>query len=342
MKIRALTRGLKRISAAVGDPVKQRYLKEVVKTGHYVKDSENREFDITGDMLENWVVQFHSMNKNGVDVTMPSMHDFVGDPDKNRGYVRDMFIEGDSLMIVAELIGQDAIDAAPRCNVSISTELEVVDCKGNKYAEPIVHIALCTDPLFTNLGEFVPIAASRRRKEKNMNWDAIKTGLEIEAEMTDDNAGELILAKLSEFKESTGEKIADLEATIKASRKEEGRKPEPMLVKLASDNRRMKIETLVSAGRITPDIAKKADAKFVGKDGGRVELSIGNSRGDGFDDWFDLAADNDPVKLKEQTRAQTLHTMHDDNKSSAGDNVLVCSAKRRAKEAEKRGLVSSR
>lgn len=54
------------------DIPRQRFRKEVVRVGKYIKDFTGQEIDITRDMLNNWVVEFQRMKANGVEVKIPS------------------------------------------------------------------------------------------------------------------------------------------------------------------------------------------------------------------------------------------------------------------------------
>jgi len=149
-------------SATVFESIpRQRFRKEVVRIGKYVKDATGQAFNITRDVLQNWVFQFQRMRKNGVKVPIPSTHEGASDPDKIRGVVEDLFIDGDSLVMTCELVGEDGIAAAARNDVSLGSPPDFTDGHGNQYPQPILHVALCPDPVIPGLGDFIPIAASR-------------------------------------------------------------------------------------------------------------------------------------------------------------------------------------
>jgi hypothetical protein len=139
-----------------GQPVR-RFLKELIKAGHYVKEADGLEFDVTPTLLEHWAATFARMRANGLNVPVPSGH--THDGAANRGWVRHLFRAGDSLYGVVDLVG-DGIPMAATNDVSIYAVPEFTDGHGNRYQWPILHVALCTDPVVPGLGGFLPIAAA--------------------------------------------------------------------------------------------------------------------------------------------------------------------------------------
>ena len=71
-----------------GQPVR-RFLKELIKTGHYVKECDGLEFDVTPELLAHWAATFARMRANGLNVPVPSGH--THDGTANRGWVRHLF-----------------------------------------------------------------------------------------------------------------------------------------------------------------------------------------------------------------------------------------------------------
>ncbi len=173
----------------------QRFRKEIIRIGGYVKGA--REFDITPAVLQHWATTFGEMKANGVKIPIPNQHDTSGDPDKNRGWVVDMFVDDDALVMVCDLIGDDAIKAASRCDVSIFSPPEFTDGKGRIYEWPITHVALVTDPAIPGLGEFVSIAASREWENTTMKWVNIGKALGIKDDLTAETAEKLICASVA-------------------------------------------------------------------------------------------------------------------------------------------------
>lgn len=149
---RALAKG----RSVAGQPVR-RFLKELIKTGHYVKEADGLEFDVTPALLEHWAATFARMRANGLRVPVPNGH--THDGAANRGWVRHLFRAGDSLYGVVDLVG-DGIPMAATNDVSIYAVPKFTDGRGNRYRWPILHVALCTDPVVPGLGGFLPIAAA--------------------------------------------------------------------------------------------------------------------------------------------------------------------------------------
>lgn len=330
------------------DIPRQKFRKEVVRVGKFVKDSEGREFDFGADVLTNWVTQFQRMRKNGVKVPICSTHDGANDPDAMRGYVEDLFIEGDTLIMACELIGEDSIKAAARNDVSLGSHAEFVDGHGNTYTRPIMHIALCPDPVVPGLGEFVPLAASlnaKSRKEVDvMDYRKIQEAFGIDKEMTKESAESILLSHaktVDELAQTCIKVKADLKALM--DKKKEGdtklsRDVDPVTVGLLADNRKLKLEALVLAAKITPAVRDELAKDWADKEAVTLELSRDGAGIDVFDRFLNAIAKNDPVKLKEQTGPQANAELSR-NTNDSKKNPLVADAEKRAKEAKDAGMV---
>lgn len=142
---------------ATGQPV-QRFVKAVIRTGVYIHPTQGWKLEVTPERIDGWVAAFGKMRANGVRVEVPVDHSFKADD--NRGFVVDAYREGDRLMMVHELIGQDAIALAGRADVSVWIEPNFKDGKGVQYGEAIIHSSLVQKPVVPGLGAFVPMAAS--------------------------------------------------------------------------------------------------------------------------------------------------------------------------------------
>lgn len=311
---------------------RRKFRKDLIKTGTYVKDSEGIEFQITSDTLRHWVQQFSQMKANGVKVPIPSGHKNAGDADKNRGYVEDIFIVGDMLVMSCEMIGKEGIEAAAKSDVSIYSPEDLKDGHGTVYERPIEHVALCTDPVVPGLGEFIPLAASQSAKGKAMDLKKIKEVFNIEEDLTPENVEALVLSKHADTVKTLEELGAKLKVLEVSLEKKDGPKPDPQLVSLSSDNRKMKLEGLVAAGRITPAVLAKLSKLYV--DHIPVALSLSNGTANQFDLVFEALKENDPVVLKEMTGKQVTLSALDNPVEGDKPNMLVADAERRAKEAK--------
>lgn len=329
-----------------GTPVK-RFRKEVMRVGEYVKGNDR--FGITRDTLMHWAAQFARMKANGVKIPMPATHEAEGDPDKNRGWVTEMYVEGDSLLINCDLVGKDGIDCAKKADVSIKSPAKAPDGHGNEYVRPITHVAMCTDPVVPGLNAFIPIAASLAAKEKQtmkLKKTAKALGLK-EADLTDDKVDELLCSGVAKLQEQN-EKFKEAETKFKASEKTlkaslvdlkksaDAKEVDPVMLDLLTENRQGKLDHLVECSRITPAVRDKINAELLAPEALTLELSTG--RKSGFDFWVKVLAENDPVKLREQSRDKTTMTLS--RPKEGGDpDMLANMADDRRKEAEALSVV---
>ncbi|HQU42146.1 MAG TPA: hypothetical protein PK867_05015 [Pirellulales bacterium] len=144
-----------------GQPLR-RFVKEIIRAGRYVKDADGQAFSVTPEMLDRFAASTSSYLKAGNKIPMPVTH--TDDPEANRGWVRDVYRDGDSLYATCDLVGEDGIRLAGTCDVSIFAPPEYVDGSGNRYQWPILHVALCTDPVVAGLAGFVPVQTSQSKQ----------------------------------------------------------------------------------------------------------------------------------------------------------------------------------
>jgi hypothetical protein len=320
----------------------QRFTKELIHVGRFRSPQTGEPFDVTDDMLADWAKTFKAMRANGIKVPIPQTHDTSGNTDNNRGWVEDMVHEGDKLLGVLELHADDPEQLAKVSDVSIYSPPEFVDGEGRTYKRPILHVALCTDPLIPGLGGFqpvtVPLAASgkteivnvsifaEQEEVKKMDLKALQEALGLADELTEENAVETITKLVAALKA----RVAELEAATKEKPKEEPAttasrtppEPDPEIVRLAAENRTMKLEGLVAAGRITPAVRDKLKGIFLGPENAALKASLGKGDGAAFDGFVEALKENDPVKLGEQTRGQTLTLQNPHNAAPKIDPEL--------------------
>jgi hypothetical protein len=138
---------------AAGLPV-QRFRKELIRTGTFTKDADGVTFSVDRKTLDHWAATFSRMREAGYKAPVPVGHEGAADPEKNRGWLVDVYPEGDSLVGVIELHGEEAIKLAGVADTSIFTQKRFTDDKGQSYDWPILHVALCTDPVIQGLKPF--------------------------------------------------------------------------------------------------------------------------------------------------------------------------------------------
>jgi len=261
------------------------YRKELIRVGQYVKAATNQRINVTKERLNHWVKTFSQWIANGNKVPIPAMHEREGDPLANQGWVTSLFIKGNSLYGIMELFDETL---ALVSDVSIAVPNEITDGKGNKYKQPITHVALTTTPVVSGLEDFIKLSLSTGEN----NMDFIKK----------------IAAKLKIAKENPTEEdvmlALDSNVAAPAALENQTAVPATQVVKLVSENREIKLSGLVKAGIITPAIKDVIAARYVENKAVTLELSKGED--DGFDFLYDVLSKNNPVDLKEVTGVQSL------------------------------------
>lgn len=291
----------------------QKYVKEIIRTGDFFKAETAQRFPVDEAKLDHWVQTFEDYTANGNRVPVPNGHDFQGDPDRNRGYCVGMFREGKSLFGVLEMVGDDAIAAASRCDVSIYSPKSFTDSEDNSYLWPIRHIALTTDPVINRLGPFVPvahekIAAGRDNGPKKVSLYSLTQGAEImdwaklhkqlgitgDTELTADNANELILAFVkdtvgtqvktqvkAQIDDATKTAVTEAKVEFAASHGDKKEKIPAYAIKAIAKGRKSDLQTLVFGRHITPAVADAMTKRYTS------DASIALSHQNGSDEEFD-------------------------------------------------------
>jgi len=272
------------------------FRKEVLKVGHYVKESTNQAFDITVEFLDSLVATFDRWIAGGNKCPVPLGHERVHLPEFNRGWVKSLFREDNSLYGILELSDPEL---ALTTDVSVCVEGEVTDGKGIKYENVLTHIALTCEPVVGQLQNFMKLSLSNG--ETNMEFLtklATKLGIKNAEE-------EAILLALETKTKDKVEASNSVETKI-----------DP-LVKLVSENRAMKLSNLVKAGLITPAVKDVIAARYV--EPKVLALSMQDKADDGFDLLQDILVQNRRVDLDETTGVQSLELS---NPAAAQPNAI--------------------
>ena len=311
-----------------GQPVR-RFRKELIRTGQYIKPSEGLDFQVNQKTLDHWAAVFSEMRSNGVRVPIPAGHitddmSAAAQAEANRGWLVDLFREGDSLIGIIDLVG-DGIKLAGTTNVSIYSPSKYIDGKGNRYDWPITHVALCVDPVIPGLEGFVSIAAAHGQpparvpvltlqegitmSDPAMNPDAA-VGSSKPSDAIKESFKTAVHAVIDDDSLDVAGKIKKIKAILQAQEKALGlfdsgtatstpavsdaaevtvpmvaASLNPMLVRLAAENYGHKLAKLVEGGRITPAVRNKLAAEFIGAD--RRALALSLSAGENGCDHFD-------------------------------------------------------
>lgn len=144
-----------------GHPVRY-FRKEVLPGRPLVHPKTGRRFHYPPEKMDQLIATFSRMSDAGGKVYVPKGHQMTFNPDNNYGWVKGLERDGNSLYAIMELVGEDAIKAAARNDVSVCIS-PWRDADGNDYEEALLHVALCPDPAIPGLKDFEPIAASSGR-----------------------------------------------------------------------------------------------------------------------------------------------------------------------------------
>lgn len=289
----------------------KQFRKELIRVGKYVKDSTKQSFDITSAMLAHWVAEFAKWIKNGNKVPIPLGHEYADQPEKNVGWVTSLFIEGNSLFGILELIDPQL---ALLTDVSIAVPDEVIDGNGIKYRQPIVHVALTTQPVVTGLEGFEKMSLSLNEGDFNMKiLKTIAKALGLEDEEPTEEMVLSAVEKITEKSTSTEDPL---------------QKTDPV-VKLVSENRALKLSNLVKAGLITPAIKDVITAKYV--ETKALALSMANKQEDGFDTLYDVLVQNHPSKLLDEISG--VQSLELSNQSADKPNAMKKVVDKKRKDA---------
>lgn len=150
--------GARRMCMSLSSMPARRFVKEMIRVGAYVHPTEGYKFSMDQARLHRLAAAFKAMQSNGVDVEVVKDHSTKAEDVV--GYLSSVYVEGDKLMGVHDMIGEDAIRLAETVrNVSLAIEPDYVDGRGQHYGEAIVHSAVVQRPVVQGQTPF-KIAAS--------------------------------------------------------------------------------------------------------------------------------------------------------------------------------------
>lgn len=343
------------------------FKKDMICVGRYVHPFFEWEMNVTPERMQKWVDTFKDMRENGIDIPITQNHSRSAED--CQGYVIDMFIEDvikdgkpvPTLFGIHEFRGDEAIELAGIVkNVSIDVDPDYIDGKDRHYGEAILHSSLEQDPIVPDQDEFIPMAASRGNgqdsvprfvlsyrdtlaKESNMKTTEemlakITELLKLqEGEVTEDNAIELLLSRMTEEAEKaaadaekatelTG-KVEQLTQEIAASRSKGTRntpKIDPDITDQQAELAEDKMEMLVEKGKVTPAVAASLSRILIGESGKRRSYCLSRRMSDTDDSIargvINALEEMDLVKLGEQTGHQVLSLSRE---TPGGDDKAV-------------------
>jgi hypothetical protein len=127
-----------------------------IHTGRYVHPAGRFELFVDRQRLDTWAGNFRRMKEAGVDVPVPVDHSTSARD--NLGFVIDVQREGDTLKLLHQLIGEDAIKLAARNKVSLAIDPNFTDGQGNTYGDCVVHSSLTPIPIVPGQAGFIPMS----------------------------------------------------------------------------------------------------------------------------------------------------------------------------------------
>jgi len=271
-----------------------RFRKELVKVGRYFKDKTGQAFEVTTDTIDHWIVTFNRWIANGNKVPIPLSHDRAGEPESNQGWVHKLWREDGTLVGLMELSDESL---ALTTDVSICVQGEVIDGKGQKYIQPITHVALCTDPVIPGLEKFEKLSLSNGDSEMD------KGKLAKLLDIAEDASDELIANTIA------GLKMPPVKLSQTST-------VDPVLVRVVAESRAGKLNTLINAGILAPVLKDVIEAKYIKEDALTLSLSRGGE--DGFDLLIKVLTENKATSalLSEKSGVQVLELSNRQNQPS--------------------------
>ena len=286
----------------------QRMVKDMIALGVYTHPIFGWTLDVTEERLDRWVGAFKVMTENGIKVPITLDHSEASDD--CQGYVVDMYRQGDKLMGVHELVGQEAITLALKVQqVSVLIEKEFIDGMDRNYGEAITHSSITPNPIVPGQEPFVPVAASRsgqsqsapvfvltadkgkRQSSKGAPamtdeqlkaiQQALGAGDDLEADSVATRIAERLEAGKTE-KADLEKKVVDLTAEVEALKKtaeEQGAsrtepKVDPDLLDDLAESAESRIDNLVDKGKVVASVAASLKDLLIGKPGARNAFAL--------------------------------------------------------------------
>lgn len=297
------------------DETNKLYRKKILKVGNFEKSTDGIKFDVTPRSLDHLVNTFKEMRANGVRVPLPMGH--TTDESKNKGWVVDMEHDGESLWATIQFTVDNAEELTKSNDVSVYIPHEKKDGQGRLYHRPITHVALTPYPVIPGLGDFQAVAASFV-KESSMDWSKLQKALGISTVMTDENAVGLIAEAFEKAKTPVAT------TPISASQP-------PAVINIVKDNRRMRLDSLVTAGKLSPAVRDELIVAFNADKA--IALSFDTPDADNFDLVVKALEKNEPLKAGVKSGIQLSDPLKTGNTGET--SPLVEDAKRRAAAASK-------
>lgn len=321
----------------------QVFRKELIYEGQFQKG--DMKFSVAEKDIDNWILNFQKFKDVGIDVPLQVEH--TNDPELCRGKVVGMQ-KGTNEAGLTCLFGylsfrdEEAAKMADTAQVSIYSESDFQDGKGNKYQNVIRHVALTNHPVIPALEEFHSISASltpAKDEPKMLKKLAQELGLSLSEDTDDQGSYDAILSHFNSLNLS----IEDMKKAMK--KKEEGddeddeddkekKKKADMAASFAKKyskkeaaSRKNQIDQLVLSGKVTKVVADGLKDTYCKEDSLALSFDDEGEIHDSFDATLKALNENDTVlSFNERTGGQKY--------SSDGDNPMIRAAEERAQAAK--------
>lgn len=325
---------------------KKLWRKELIYEGQFVKKTPNQkiEFGVDKALIDHWHKTHKQLISNGVKIPLPLAHIFdeegINNPQNNKAILVDTEVAKNAkglnaLYGLIEFNDEESEKQLKHSDTSVYVPGEFTDGKGNTYYRPIRHVCFTDFPVIPGLEKFQALAASLSdpanpeppiKEENNMakiDAKGIAKLLGVNPDLNDAAMETAIENAISDLLKKAEPKA---EEAIAAA-----------FVTLAKNTRNDKLKQLVKDAIITPAVETDLQSIFANDKTLALSLALSDDKKDvverdNFSKVIEALAKNDPVKLKEQSRAQTLSLSHP---SKDAPNKVVEDAQRRADEANK-------
>jgi hypothetical protein len=274
--------------------------KELIYVGHFTKGDQ--EWDVTEESIDHWILEFSKMSAHGFKIVLPVEHTF--DPEKNRGYVTALSKKPNSRGVMA-LFGRTEFRDLEAAKLALSTDVSIYSpptyLMGNGYnaIRPITHVALTTYPVVPGLSPFETLAASFAQGSLMVLIElAKKLGLEVPEGADDAAVSEMILKAFTDAKKAAtpapatdpavAASLSELLSLLKKDTKPASDPNEAIMLSMITDNRNLKIDSLVSTFKLSPAEATAWKKAY-------TPTAMALSTTDGFEQAYSLALSRTPI-----------------------------------------------
>jgi AcrR family transcriptional regulator len=313
------------------------FWKDMIHRGDYVHPARDYSLAVDDQRLAKWAENGAKMLEAGLAIPINVDHS-----DAARdvvGYVKQFKLDGDRLLGLCQLIGEESALTAARNLASVGIDPHFVDGEGRQWGEAIVHLALTPVPVVPDQDQFVMADEIEPADAEVAGSSALPCTPEQFATLC-----ELIGEGLSEanpvdriieqLRSARGTDSAELEAELAAARQQvfqlSSRLPpvvSPDAQHAMAELATAKLDSAVERGALSPLARDRLVAALVkGEDGRGNVMTLSRGGGGGGDRCLAVAVaeillDNQPIQVGESTRLQAMSRAIPGEESSPIDEL---------------------